>query len=224
MATFTGMRAHLARVDPLIPLLCGVATVLYVLHGFDGYLSRDLGDYAYGGEQVADGVPPYVAVVNRAGPLAHLIPGVGAVLSRWMGVDEVVGMRVFLMLFAVAGIAVTYLLGRDVFRSRLAGVAAAASLLGCQGFIAYASDGPREKTSMVLFLLCAMLAMVHQRWLTVGFCTALATLCWQPVFFVALPGAVTAVLLGLAAGRRSARSDRTEMTTSPARKIQSEAP
>ena len=204
MVTFTDMRVRLARVDPLVPLLCAVATVLYVLHGFDGYLSRDLGDYAYGGEQVADGVPPYVAVVNRAGPLAHLIPGVGAVVSRWIGADEVVGMRVFLMLFAVAGIAVTYLLGRDVFRSRLAGVAAAASLLGCQGFIAYASDGPREKTSMLLFLLCAMLAMVHRRWLTVGFFTALATLCWQPVFFVALPGAVAAVLLGLTTGRRRA--------------------
>lgn len=201
MATFPGMRAHLARIDPLIPLLCGAATLLYVLHGFDGYLSRDLGDYAYGGQQVAEGVPPYVAVVNRAGPLAHLIPGVGAVVAGWVGVDQVVGMRVFLMLFAVAAIAVTYVLGRDVFRSRLAGVAAAVSLLGCQGFIAYASDGPREKTSMLLFLLCAILAMVHRRWLTVGFFTALATLCWQPVFFVAMPGAVAAILLGLPTGR-----------------------
>jgi len=201
MAPFSVVRGRLEQVDPLVPLLCAVATALYVLHGFDGYLSRDLGDYAYGGQQVADGVPPYVAVVNRAGPLAHLIPGVGAVVSNWVGIDQVVGMRVFLMLFAVAAIAVTYLLGRDVFRSRLAGVAAATMLLSCQGFIAYASDGPREKTSMVLFLLCAMLAMVRRRWLTVGFFTALATLCWQPVFFVAMAGAVTTIVVGLPAGR-----------------------
>ncbi|HEU4811093.1 MAG TPA: hypothetical protein VFT00_03035 [Nocardioides sp.] len=192
------------RVDPLVPLLCALATAIYVLHGFHGYLSRDLADYSYGGQQVAEGVPPYVAVINRAGPLAHLIPGIGALLSRWIGVDDVVGMRVFLMLFAVASIAATYLLGRDVFRSRLAGVAAAATLLGCQGFIAYASDGPREKTSMVLFLLCAILAMVHQRWLAVGFFTALATLTWQPVFFVAIAGAVAAVRLGLPTGRGKA--------------------
>ena len=195
------LRERFARIDPAVPLLCALATAIYVLHGFHGYLSRDLADYSYGGQQVAEGVPPYVAVINRAGPLAHLIPGIGALISRWIGVDDVVGMRVFLMLFAVASIAVTYLLGRDVFRSRLAGVAAAATLLGCQGFIAYASDGPREKTSMVLFLLCAILAMVHRRWLTVGFFTALATLTWQPVFFVALAGAMVAVRLGLPSGR-----------------------
>ena len=204
MTSFSGVRDRLARMDPLVPLLCAVAAALYVLHGFDGYLSRDLGDYAYGGQQVAEGVPPYVAVVNRAGPLAHLIPGVGAALSGWVGVDQVVGMRVFLMFFAIAAIAVTYLLGRDVFRSRLAGVAAAASLVGCQGFIAYASDGPREKTSMVLFLLCAMLAMAHRRWLTMGFFTALATLCWQPVLLVAMAGAVAAVVLGQSEGRLKA--------------------
>ena len=194
-------RRRLAHVDPLVPALCALATVLYVLHGFDGYLSRDLGDYAYGGQQVAEGVPPYVAVVNRAGPLAHLIPGVGAVLAQWVGADQVVGMRVFLMLFAIASIGVLYVLARDLFRSRLAGVAAAAMLLGCQGFIAYASDGPREKTSMVLFLLCAMLATVHRRWLTAGFFIALSTLCWQPVFFVAMAGTVTAIVLGQSTGR-----------------------
>jgi hypothetical protein len=204
MGSDTSVRDRLARIDPLVPLLCAVATAIYVLHGFDGYLSRDLGDYAYGAQQVAAGVPPYVAVLNRAGPLAHLIPGIGALVSTWVGVDQVVGMRVFLMLFAVAAIAVTYLLGRDLFRSRLAGVAAAASLLGCQGFIAYASDGPREKTSMALFLLCALLAMVHRRWGSMGFFTALATLCWQPVFLVAAAGALTAVLVGPPAGRARA--------------------
>lgn len=201
MSPFPDLRARVARTDPLVPLLCALATAVYVLHGFHGYLSRDLGTYAYGAEQVAEGVPPYVAVINRAGPLAHLIPGIGAVLSSWVGVDQVVGMRVFLMFFAVASIAVLYVLGRDLFRSRLAGVAAAMTLLGCQGFIDYASDGPREKTSMLLFLLCAMLAMVHRRWFTVGFFTALATLCWQPVFLVAMAGAVATIVLGLRTGR-----------------------
>src|SRR6478672_12197400 len=106
MSLIPDLRARVARTDPLVPLLCALATVVYVLHGFHGYLSRDLGTYAYGAEQVAEGVPPYVAVINRAGPLAHLIPGIGAVLSSWAGVDQVVGMRVFLMFFAVACIAV----------------------------------------------------------------------------------------------------------------------
>ncbi len=201
MSSSTALRTRAARIDPLVPLLCVLATVVYVLHGFEGYLTRDLGDYAYGAQQVAEGVPPYVSLVNRAGPLAHLIPGAGALVATWLGMDQVVGMRVLLMFFAVASIAVTYLIGRDVFGSRSAGVAAAVSLLVCQGFINYASNGPREKTSMVLFLLLAILAMVHRRWLTVGFFTALATLTWQPVFVVAAAGAVAAIVLGPRAGR-----------------------
>jgi hypothetical protein len=49
-----------------------------------------------------------------------------------------------------------------------------------------------------------MLAMVHRRWFTMGFFTALATLCWQPVLFVATAGAVIAVVLGQSGGRLKA--------------------
>ncbi|MGH3308086.1 MAG: hypothetical protein ACRDOX_10400, partial [Nocardioides sp.] len=190
-------RERLRHVDPLLAACCLVALVVYLLHGFDGMLSTDQGVYAYAGQQVAEGVPPYVAIANRVGPLAHLLPGGAAAVARVVGVDDLWAMRVFFMLMAVAGIGLAYLVGRDVFRSRFAGVASAAALLSFHGFIELATYGPREKTPMVLFMLASFLAIAHQRWLTTGVLVSLATLTWQPSFFPLIVTALVAVLLGL---------------------------
>ncbi len=196
------LRQRLASVDPWLAACCVTALGVYLLHGFDGQLDRDPAIYAYGGQQLAEGVPPYVAIANRAGPLAHVIPGPGVIVSRAVGVDDLLGMRVLFMLISVACIGLAYVTGRDLFRSRLAGVVTAAALLSFHGFIEYATYGPREKTAMVLFLLAALLAMTHQRWLTTGVLISLATLTWQPVFFALMAGVVVAILLGVAAGHR----------------------
>ncbi len=194
--------AWLRTLDPVALLCAVVAAAVYLLRGLDGPLSRDLGVYAYGGQQVADGVPPYVAILNRAGPLAHLVPGLGAGAARLVGVDDLRGMRVLFLLLSVGAVVALYLLGRDLFGSRAAGITAAAALLSFQGFTVYATNGPREKTAMVLLLALALLAMVHRRWGTSGAMIALGTLTWQPVFFPAIAVVGLAALLGR--GRLSA--------------------
>jgi len=199
-----GLRARLRAGDPLLPVVCLAALGCYLLQGFDAFLTRDIGLYGYAGQQLADGVPPYVAVLNRAGPLAHLLPGLGALAARGLGVDELLGMRVLFMVVAVACVGVAYLLVRDALRSRLAGLAAAAALLSFHGVAWFATFGPREKTPLLLFLLLAMLAVVHQRWATAGVLVALATLTWQPAFAAAFTVVVVAVLLGLRSGRGTA--------------------
>ena len=65
------------RPDPLVLAVGLIALTVYSLHGVRGNLTRDVGLYAYAGQQVADGVPPYLGVLNRAGPLAHAIPAAG---------------------------------------------------------------------------------------------------------------------------------------------------
>ena len=191
------VRGAFATLDPLLAGCCLVALVIYLVHGFDGPLLRDSGIYAYGGQRVAEGVPPYVAIANRAGPLAHLLPGGAVAVARVVGVDDLLAIRVFYMLIAVTCVGLAYLLGRDLFRSRLAGVSAAAAMVSFHGFISLATYGPREKTPLVLFTLAALLAICHRRWLTSGFLVAMATLVWQPVFFALFAGVVAAVLLGL---------------------------
>jgi hypothetical protein len=191
----------LRGTDPLVPLVALVSVVVYVLHGFHGVLTRDLGIYSYAGQQVADGVPPYLEVLNRAGPLAHVLPGVGALVARAGGFDDVVTMRVFFMLMATAAVCTAYLLGRDLFRSRGAGLVTAGALLAVHGFIQYASSGPREKTPMTLFVLGALWALTHRRWFAAGVLTSLATLCLQTAFFSTFTAVVLGVLL-LAHGQR----------------------
>lgn len=190
-----------ARRDVLVPVVAAVSLVVYTVHGFHGALTRDLGIYSYAGQQVAEGVPPYVGVLNRAGPLAHALPAVGALVARAGGWDDVVTMRVVFMLLATASVCLTYLLGRDLFRSRAAGLVCAGTLLSFHGFIQYASNGPREKTPMVLFIVVALWAVTGRRWFTAGVCTALATLCLQTAFFGTFAAVVVGALLLAHGGR-----------------------
>jgi hypothetical protein len=183
------------RLDPLLPLVGLVSLAVYLLHGFDKALTRDLGVYAYGGQRFLESDPPYVGILNRAGPLAHVLPGVGMWLGRRVGIADVHGARGLFMVMAVASVCLVYVLARDLTRSRGAALVAAASFLCFQGFLDLATNGPREKTAMVAFLLAALVAAYHRRWATCGVFVALGTLTWQPVFFVGAVVAVAAILL-----------------------------
>jgi hypothetical protein len=188
-------------VDPLVPVVGVVALVVYALHGTDGMLTRDLAVYSYAGQQVAEGVPPYLGVLNRAGPLAHAIPAIGVGIARVGGWDDVTVMRLLFMVTAAVCVSMVYVLARNVFWSRPAGAVAAAAFLSFAGFIQYASNGPREKTPMTLFVVCALWAVTGRRWFTAGIFVSLATLCLQPAFFASFTAAVVGALL-LASGRR----------------------
>jgi hypothetical protein len=98
-----------------------------------------------------------------------------------------------MMLISVACVWVLYVLVRDLFNSRLAGVASATALLTFAGFVTYAVGGPREKTTLTLFVLLVFWAVLKQRWLLAGICVALATLTWQPSFITGLLAAVVAI-------------------------------
>ncbi|MDX6323652.1 MAG: hypothetical protein QOK15_6 [Nocardioidaceae bacterium] len=179
----------------------GVGLVTFLLHGWDAVFTRDLALYSYAGQTVADGVPPYVGVLNRAGPLAHLLPSIGVLVARTYGGDEVFALRFFYMLVSVVAVGVAYVLGRDVFRSRLAGLVTSATFLSFHAFILYATGGPREKTPMVLFIMLALWAASRRKWMTAGVFVSLATLTLQIAFFLAFP----AVLLAVGTVQRSER-------------------
>lgn len=183
----------LRRIDPLGPLFALVGLVVFVSHGFSGVLTRDLSLYAYSGQQFADGVPPYVSVMNRAGPLAHVVPGIGAIIAGWIGKDDVLMERLVMLGLTVLTVWLMYLTARDLWRSRIAGSIAAATLLTIQGVMLYATGGPREKTTMVLMVLLAIYAITHRRWGWAGAAISLATLTWQPAFFLGMIMALAAL-------------------------------
>ncbi len=182
------------RIDPLVFVVGVTALIIYGLHGFEGYMTRDQAIYVYAGQQVVEGVPPYVGILNRAGPLSHLIPALGVAVGRVGGFDDLLSIRVLFMLIAAGGVCATYALARQLFASRLAGLVAAAAFLSFYGFIRLATFGPRDKTPMVLFLVCALLAVAKRWWFVSGVSLSLATLVWQPVFFLGLAAALTTIV------------------------------
>lgn len=193
-------RVRPTLLDPVGLLAVAAAAVVFLTRGWEGVLSRDLALYAYAGQRVADGEAPYVGVMNRAGPLAHLVPGLGAWLGRVLGFsdsggDDLRAQRVLFFALSLALVWCVYLLVRDVLDSRLAGLAGAAVLVMNPGIITYATGGPREKTAMLLLLTLMLLACRHHRFGWTGILLALATLTWQPVFFPGIVAAAGCALL-----------------------------
>src|SRR5436190_519040 len=185
------------------PVLVGlVALVVYGLHGYDGVLDRDLGVFSYGGMLVAHGTAPYVGNFNSVGPLADAVPGLAMWLGGFVGVDPILSARLFFTVLSALCCALLCVLARDTLGSRAAGFLAPAVFLTFQGFIHLASDGPREKTTMVVFLLGCLILLGRRRWALAGACAALATLSWQPVLAVALGVLVAAALLDQQTTRR----------------------
>lgn len=191
----------LSRVDPVAVVVALTSLVVYELHGHLGGLSRDLGIYAYAGQQLLEGEPPYQGILNRAGPLAHVIPGIGVGFARLVGVGDLVGVRIFFMFIAVAAVVVVYGLCRALFGSRSVAVGGAAAMLSYQGFIELAADGPREKTPMVLFLVLCLWALHRRRWCWSGVWLSLATLTLQIAFPLGA-GAFAAAWIWVGRGRR----------------------
>jgi hypothetical protein len=175
-------------------LIAAGTLVVYGARGLEAPLQRDAGLYLYAGQQVASGDAPYVAVLNRAGPIAHLLPALGVELGRLIGTGDVVGVKILYLLLVSAAPALVYLIGRDVFGSRLAGVTAAAALLSVHVLAVSATNGPEAKLPVMVAALVALLLLVRRRWLWAGVATAIATLTWQPALFLLLPAAA---VLGL---------------------------
>ena len=168
------------------------------MQGFQGPLGRDLAIFAYAGQRVADGAAPYVDLVNRSGPMSHLVPGLGMFLGRLVGIDDVLAARITCWAVSVAAVYVAFRTARLLTGSTPMAAAAALTLVMINGFVEYAARGPRDKTIMVLFLIMALDSIARRQWGRAGACISLATLTWQPVFF---PAIVTALVV-LALQRR----------------------
>ena len=199
-----GVLARLRRLDPLPAVIVAVCLVVWGVRGFGAALTRDGALYLYAGQLVASGEAPYEGVLNRSGPLSHLLPGVGVALGRLTGTGDAVGAKAFYLALLLAAPALVYLIARDVYGSRLAGVAAAAALLSIRIVGTTWATGPEAKLPMMVGLVATLLLLVRRRWLWAGVATALATLTWQPVLFTLAPAAAVMLLTQRGGLRRRA--------------------
>ena len=180
-------------LDPVV--VGGSSFVVIALHGYQSGLTADMATFLYGGERLVHGTPPYQGVFNSVGPLADAVPGLAIALGKVAGVDPVLSTRLLFTGLSALCCALVCVLGRDLFDSRAAGYVAGAALLVDEKFLQLGSGGPREKTTMLVFLVAVLLLLVRQRWGAAGVATALATLTWQPAFAPAVTAILVAALL-----------------------------
>jgi hypothetical protein len=151
------------------------------MYGFDGALLRDYSIYLYSGQRMAEGIPPYISIFDHKGPLSPMIAGLGVMLSKLTGSDDVYTVRVLFFATGCLTVVAVYLLGKSVFRSQVAGFFAALTFLGFYAYGYPAASGPEPKTPMVLFQTLSLLLASQKRWFWAGCFGSLAFLVWQPM-------------------------------------------
>ncbi|MBI2845315.1 MAG: DolP-mannose mannosyltransferase [Chloroflexi bacterium] len=171
-----------SRKELFIPIfILGSAIALYSLYGQDGKFLGDDAIFMYGGQRLAEGVPPYVSVFDHRGPLGTIIAGLGVLLSKLLSRDDISTVRMVFMFSGALAVVGVYLLASQLFASPRAGVFASFSLLAINGFGRRAAFGPQPKTAMVAFEVFCLLFTVQKQWFWGGIFGALSFLIWQPM-------------------------------------------
>lgn len=179
-------------------LSLAVAVALLTRYGIDGKLSRDEGIYAYGGQQLAHGVPPYASIFDPKAPLATMIAGAAAWVARVAHSNDIYAIRVAFFACSLLTVLAVYLLAARLFTSTLAGLTAAVVLSASRPFALDALAGPDAKTPGVLFAVVSMWLLSRRNWFWGAFAGALSTLVWQPLLIYPF----AAVLVALVSGGR----------------------
>ena len=178
-----------------------VAVALFTRFSIEGTLSRDEAVYAYGGQRLAHGVPPYVSIFDTKTPLATFVAGAAARAANVLHVNDLYAIRLTFFACAVLAVLAAYLLAARLWHSVAAGLACAAVLASFGGFAADALAGPDAKTPGVFLALLSMWLLVRRDWFWGAAAGALATWVWQPLGIYPLV-AVAAAALVPEAGRR----------------------
>src|SRR5215471_18734382 len=89
---------------------CGV----YLQYGLNGWLARDPAIYMYGGQQMAQGVPPYVSIFDVRGPLTPILPGIGVIIGRLLHMDDLIAVRIFFLMISALTCVSIYLLTKQL--------------------------------------------------------------------------------------------------------------
>ena len=158
-----------------------VSCAVYLQYGLNGWLARDPAIYMYGGQQMAQGVPPYVSIFDVRGPLTPILPGIGVIIGRFLHMDDLIAVRIFFLVISALTCVSIYLLTKQLIQSERSGLLAAAIFLGFVPFSRRAAAGPDGKTPMILFETLNLYFTSRKKWFWGGVFGAMAGLVWQPM-------------------------------------------
>src|SRR5439155_20802432 len=106
---FADRQALVAWGGGALALLIGV--LLFTRFSIEGNLWRDEAIYAYGGQQLADGVPVYQGIFDPKPPLPTFLTAIGVIGGRVLGEDRLLTLRAECFVFALLAVVGVYWLG-----------------------------------------------------------------------------------------------------------------
>jgi hypothetical protein len=171
-----------------------VAAFLFSRVGIDGFLYRDEAIYAYGGQQMTHGVPPYVSIFDPKGPLSTFICGIAAAVAQPLGVADLTMMRLAFFAMCVLTALFVYLLVLQLWGSVLGALTAAVVFASFKGFAQDALRGPDAHSAGPLFAVLSMWLALRRQWFWAAFAGSLATLVKQTYGFYTIVVVIAAVL------------------------------
>jgi hypothetical protein len=178
-----------------------VAIALLSRFGINEKLGRDQAIYAYGGQQMAHGVPPYASIFDPKTPLATMLSGLAAAFARIVGGNDIYWIRRAFFGCAVLAVLAVYLLAARLWHSVPAGLVAAIVFASFNGFAMDSLAGPDAKTPGILAVVLSMWLLIRRQWFWAALAGSIGALTWQP--FVIYPVVVAVFALANATeGRR----------------------
>ena len=172
-----------------------IAVVLFTRFSLNDNFWRDEAIYAYGGQQLADGVPVYSGIFDPKPPLPTFLNAIGVLSARAVDKNDLTAMRAEFFVFALLAVVAVYVLGLWLWRSPLAALAGAVVFASFQGFAQDALGGPDAKTPGILLMVVSLALLVRRRWFLAGIAGSLAFLDWQPLGICAAAAVVAALLV-----------------------------
>ncbi len=170
------------------------SAVAFLQQGLDNRLMRDNAMHLYSGQQMAEGVPPYLSIFDPKLPGTALLSGASVATGRALGVDDVRAVRMVFLALSCGSVVALFLLASSLLRSRAAGLLAAAVLVGCWGFGFHAAAGPRAKPIVLGFICLSLLFCARRRPVASALCGGLCALIWQPTGWYAAVAVIFAWL------------------------------
>lgn len=167
------------RVVIVIAFLLGAAVMLF----YDPFSHPEAGDpalYDYMAQCIVRGQIPYRDVVDGKAPGSLYVSAAAMVISKTVGLRDIIGVRLMNVLLVGLLSALTYAAVEAYLRDRIAAFIAFLIPLMSTPFALLMMGGTQPKLAMALFGILTLLLIAKDRPMWAGACSMLSCLCWQP--------------------------------------------
>jgi DolP-mannose mannosyltransferase len=163
--------------------LIAFAVGALVMLAYRPWRQIEVGDtavYDYIAQSILRGQMPYRDVVDIKGPGGAYLSAMAMAVGKWIGLRDIIAVRLFHVLMIGLLSAVTYLVAETYLRNRLAALIAFLIPLLPEHIAMLMISGTQPKLPMILFGMLTLLMIARDKPLLAGVCSMLSCLCWQP--------------------------------------------